>query len=444
VNGSRLRVSSLRARLLFAALTWIAIAVPIGGIALAFSFRSVVSEDFDNRLRDALLTLIGAVEVTPGGALTLARPLNDDRFEQVYSGWYWIVDSQRDPPLRSRSLWDLPFAVVPQAVSATAQLRTLEDRSGNSVRVAEQTVELSGLNSPVTFAITGNLAQLSSATRDFNRLLWLSLIALATGLIIAIVTQVSFGLRPLQRVASEVERIRTRQQTHLQTTGLSDIDLLVNQVNTLIDHDRAQLERSRGNAADLAHALKTPLAILRTSFDGAQHEEQRTQLDSVQRLIDRQLARAASSGPRPGVVTDVENTLKGMIDGLRRMHASRALQLGYTCAPGLQFAGDAEDLQEMLGNVLDNACKWARTRVLVKAALAEGELSVVVDDDGPGMTDAEASQATARGQRFDEQTPGTGLGLAIVSDLIEMYEGSIELSRGELGGTRVTLRLPSI
>ena len=444
MNGSRLRANSLRARLLLAALAWIVIAIPIGGVALAFSFRSVVADEFDDRLRSHLLTLIGAVEVAPDGALALVQALNDDRFEQVYSGWYWIVAPEGDTPLRSRSVWDLPFEVAPQRVSATPQFRTFEDASDNAVRIAQQTVRLPGRSAPVTFAVSGNLEQVNDAVRDFNRLLWLSLFALGVGLVVAIVTQVSFGLRPLKRVAQEIERIRGRKQTHLRETGLSDIDLFVKQVNTLIDHDRAQLERSRGNAADLAHALKTPLAILRSSFSGAEHDEQRAQLDDVQRLIDRQLARAASAGPRPGVVTNVADTLRAMVTGMHRMYASRALQLDFTCSPGVQFAGDAEDLQEMLGNLLDNACKWARTRVLVTAVLKDERLVVTVEDDGPGMTDAQASRATTRGQRFDEQTPGTGLGLAIVSDILAMYEGSMELSHSDLGGARVCLRLPAV
>jgi len=219
--------------------------------------------------------------------------------------------------------------------------------------------------------------------------------------------------------------------------------VLVEQINTLIDHDRQQLERSRGNAADLAHALKTPLAILRSSFKGHEHDEQRAQLDTVQRLIDRQLARAASAGPRPGLATEVGPILHALIEGMRRMHAGRQLALSYECPHGLSFAGDAEDLEEMLGNVLDNACKWARTRVDARALLAGNRLRITIDDDGPGMNETEAQRSTERGQRFDEKMPGSGLGLAIVSDLTEMYRGGLDIARSPLGGTRVTLELPA-
>jgi signal transduction histidine kinase len=436
------RIGSLRVRLFVAALVWLAIAIPLGGIALAVSFRTITAEDFDDRLQDLLLMLIGSAEVRPSGEIALARSFPDPRFDQVYSGWYWIVVSG-DQTLRSRSLWDQPFPLEPRTASTQAIKRTFVDAAGADVRIVERTVELPGASHPATFAVTGNLEQLHAEVRSFDRLLWLSLIVLGAGLLLAVASQVAIGLRPLRAVAREIDRIRIGQQSHLSATGLREIDVLVEQINTLIDHDRKQLERSRGNAADLAHALKTPLAILRSSFQGPEHDEQRAQLDTVQRLIDRQLARAASAGPRPGLAAEVEPILRALIDGMGRMHAERRLELAYESAPGLRFAGDTEDLEEMLGNVLDNACKWARTRVRASAAVAGNELRITIDDDGPGMNDIESQRATERGLRFDEKTPGSGLGLAIVSDLTQMYGGRLEISRSPLGGTRVALQLPA-
>jgi signal transduction histidine kinase len=428
--------------LFVAALVWLAIAIPLGGVALALSFRAVTAEDFDDRLQDLLLMLIGSAEVHATGDIALARTFPDPRFEQVYSGWYWVVDDG-DKTLHSRSLWDQPFPLEPRTGSTQVIKRTFVDAAGADVRIVERTVELPGASRPVTFAVTGNLKEVQSEVRSFDRLLWLSLIVLGAGLLTAVASQVAIGLRPLRAVAREIDRIRTGQQTHLNATGLREIDVLVEQINTLIDHDRQQLERSRGNAADLAHALKTQLAILRSSFKGHEHDEQRAQLDTVQRLIDRQLARAASAGPRPGLATEVGPILHALIEGMRRMHAGRQLALSYECPHGLSFAGDAEDLEEMLGNVLDNACKWARTRVDARALLAGNRLRITIDDDGPGMNETEAQRSTERGQRFDEKMPGSGLGLAIVSDLTEMYRGGLDIARSPLGGTRVTLELPA-
>jgi signal transduction histidine kinase len=425
-----------------AALVWLAIAIPLGGIALALSFRTITAEDFDDRLQDLLLMLIGSAEVRTSGEIALARSFPDPRFEQVYSGWYWVV-VHGDQTLRSRSLWDQPLPLEPRVTTTQAIKRTYVDAAGANVRIVERTVELPGASRPVTFAVAGNLKEVHAEVRSFDRLLWLSLIVLGAGLLIAVASQVVIGLRPLRAVAREIDRIRTGQQSHLNATGLREIDVLVEQINTLIDHDRKQLERSRGNAADLAHALKTPLAILRSSFQGPEHDEQRVQLDTVQRLIDRQLARAASAGPRPGLATKVEPILRALIDGMRRMHADRQLALSYECPRGLSFAGDAEDLEEMLGNVLDNACKWACTRVDARAAATGNALRITIDDDGPGMNEAEAQRAIERGQRFDERMPGSGLGLAIVSDLTQMYHGNLALARSPLGGTRVTLELPA-
>jgi len=434
-------LGSLRARLLVTALLWIVIAIPVGGIALALSFRAVVAEGFDDRLRATLLMLIGATEMTPDDRVTIARPLGDDRFDQVYSGWYWLIAPEGDTPLRSRSLWDLPDAQLLREAGSTPTLRTFVDASGNEIRAIAQRVLLPKRTRPVTFIVTGNLEQVQRDARDFNRLLWLALITSGAGLVVAIVIHVAIGLRPLQRVAREVEQIRSGKLSQLGSSGLSEIDLLVSEVNTLIDHDRKQFERSRENAANLAHSLKTPLSILRATFEGAEHAEQREQLDTVQRLIDRQLARSASAGPRPGITTDVEPALHAIVNGLRRVHAARQLEISLECSPNLRFAGDGEDLEEILGNVLDNACKWARSRVVIATFSKAQRIIIRVDDDGPGMSDAEATRATERGLRFDEHVAGTGLGLAIVSDLVEMYRGRLTLGRSKIGGTRVEVEL---
>ena len=238
-------IASLRARLLLTALSWAIVAIPLGGVALALSFRSVIAEKFDDQLDSLLLLLIGSAETTPAGEILIARPLSDPRFQQAYSGWYWAIRSGDETVLRSRSLWDLPFNPDDAPVSATPRRRTIPDLLGAELRVAEQTVTLPGVPSPVTFAVAGDLASLHEEARDFNRLLWLSLLALGAGLVLAVATQVSLGLKPLRRVAQDIERIRTGDARQLSNTGLREIDALVHEVNTLIDQERAQLERAR-------------------------------------------------------------------------------------------------------------------------------------------------------------------------------------------------------
>jgi signal transduction histidine kinase len=435
------RVRSLRRRLVITALVWVVIAVPIGGFALAFAFREVVNNNFDERLTATLLLLIGSTEGTADGEVAVARPLTEQRFQEIYSGWYWVI-THADQRLHSRSAWDLPLAPKAANISGVPRLRTTGDSLGNQLRIAEQTVAIPGVTAPVTFAVAGDLAGLQNEVRGFDRLLWLSLLALAAGLALAIVTQVTIGLRPLRRVADEVESVRAGRKQSLDEVGLHEIDRLVAQVNTLIDQDRRLVERARANAADLAHSLKTPLALLRTSFDD-ENDERLQHVRAIQRTIEWQFARAASTGPRQGVVTEVKAAAEALGAGMRKLHAARNLDIVIDVAADIRFAGDTEDLEEMLGNVLDNACKWTRSRVRLNAVRVNDKLRIEVTDDGPGMTAAQAAIASERGQRFDENTDGSGLGLAIVHDLAAIYGGSLQLGRSTSGGTLATIVLPA-
>lgn len=435
------RAGSLRRRLIATALVWVVIAVPMGGVALAYAFREVVNHNFDERLTDTLLLLIGATESQADGSVVIARPLSDPRFEKVYSGWYWLI-AYGDRQLHSRSLWDLALEPQPESVSGVPRLRTMRDALGHELRVAEQTVTMPGVGTPVTFAVAGDLSSLREEVRGFDRLLWSALLVLSAGLVIAIVVQVTVGLRPLRRVAAGIEQVRTGAKPSLDPVGLHEIDTLVSQINTLIEQDRRLVERARANAADLAHSLKTPLALLRTSFNDEQDERLRY-VRTIQRTIEWQLARAASTGPLQGVRTEVASVAHALVGGMRKLHAARGLKIDASVADNVRFAGDREDLEEMLGNLLDNACKWARARVHLTALRNEQQVVIQVEDDGPGMTDVQAHMASERGRRFDERIEGQGLGLAIVQDLVALYGGDLHIDRASLGGARVTLRLPA-
>lgn len=427
---------------MLAALAWVAVAIPIGGGGLALSFRNTLADSFDERLTSLLRILLGSAEIGPSGAIVLARPIGDPRFEQVYSGWYWTISHDSRNALRSRSLWDLEFAAKQAPVSATPRLRNVQDALGKRLRVAEQTVDLPGIAVPVTFTVAGDLASLEEDARDFNRLLWLSLIVLGAGLVLAVLAQVSFGLRPLRKVTANIERVRVGAAQTLKTTGTRELDTLVEEINTLLDQNRRTLDRARANAADLAHALKTPLSVVRSAM-AQEHSEDLVHVEAMQRIIDRHLARAASAGPRRGVTTAVRPVVEALMRGMAKIHSERALSFDTHVADGAIFAGDAEDLEEMLGNLLDNACKWARSRVAIRVATQSQRLQVSIEDDGPGISAEQQSLSVERGQRFDEATPGTGLGLAIVTDLAALYGGALALGASPLGGAKAELQLPA-
>jgi signal transduction histidine kinase len=414
-----------------------------GGWALTYSFRTTAQHAFDARLTSLLNVLIGSVEVGANGELQLARNVGDPQFDRVYSGWYWLVIDGGAARLRSRSLWDLALPAPTPAVSATPRLQSLRDPLGRDVRVAAQSVLLPGKSEPVTFILTGDLDVLRAEYRQFDWMLRTALGALALGLLIAVFVQIHFGLRPLRRLAHEVQSVRTGDTDHLPSSGTRELDLLVDQVNSLIEHNRRVVERARSSASDLAHALKTPLAIMQSVEPGSPDasSEQREQIAAMERIVTRHLARASAAGPGRRTKTLIAPLIDELTRGLGRVHADRQLEVLRELPADLSYAADREDLEEMIGNLVENAYKWARRRIQVRALHDADRLALIVEDDGPGI-DGDPARAIERGTRLDETTPGSGLGLSIVTDIASIYGGSLRLESSALGGLKAVLQLP--
>jgi signal transduction histidine kinase len=419
-----------------------------GGWALTYSFRTTAQNAFDARLTSLLNVLIGLVEVDARGQLELARSIGDPQFDRVYSGWYWLVIEGDATRLRSRSLWDLTLPVPTPGVSATPHVEAMRDPLGRDVRTVAQSVLLPGKNAPVTFVVTGDLDVLRAEYRQFDWMLRIALGALALGLLIAVLVQVHFGLRPLRRLAHDVQSVRTGNADHLPSSGTRELDLLVDQVNSLIEHNRHVVERARASASDLAHALKTPLAIMQSVEPGSPDasREQREQIAAMERMVTRHLARASAAGPGRRTKTPIAPIVEELTRGLGRVHADRQLEVARDLPTNLTYAADREDLEEMIGNLIENAYKWARSRIRIAAIVDSDQvdseqLVLIVEDDGPGI-DGDPSRAIARGTRLDETTPGSGLGLSIVTDIASIYGGQLRLEPSPLGGLRATLCLP--
>lgn len=431
---------SLRARLVAGAIAWVLCASLIGGMWLSYAFESTAEEVFDSRLASLVAILIGLVDARPGGELHLARDIGDPEFERVYSGWYWVVKANGTTRLRSRSLWDLDLPSPEFLPSATPRVWTARDSLGRELRVAAQSVLIPGADQPLTFMVTGDAELLQAEARRFNWVLRGALAALGIGLILAILIQVTFGLRPLQRLAKQAEAVRSGASDQLARTGTPEIDALVDEVNSLIRHNRQVIERSRTSAADLAHALKTPLAILQSQDVHASLD--REQLAAMERIITRHLARAATIGPGRHAAVAIAPILEDLRRGLSRVYADKDIHVVAAVNASLSCAADREDLEEILGNLMENAFKWARSSIRASADRIGQQLHIVVEDDGPGIDHEDAAHAAQRGTRFDERTPGTGLGLSIVTDVAAIYGGSLQLSRSDLGGLRAEVMLP--
>ena len=266
------------------------------------------------------------------------------------------------------------------------------------------------------------------------------------------VRQVRKGFAPLTTLRARLADVTAGRETRLDGRYPAEVQPLVDELNTLLSDRERRVSRALARAGDLAHGLKTPLAVLAQEADRPEADSVPAmaglvgqQVDRMQRQIDRHLAhaRAAATGATPGARCDVLAAAEGLVRTLRRLHADRSVALDLRVPSDLVVRAQREDLEEMLGNVLDNACKWARTRVEIGAAYADHCVRITTDDDGAGVEPAMWDAVLQRGVRADEAAPGTGLGLAITRELAEVYGGNVTLGRSSLGGLRVTLDLPA-
>ena len=444
-----MRRNSLALRLVASAALWCALLLSAGGYALSALFADTIETSFDARLMVLLEGVVAGTEVDADGALQLRPQLGEPRFDQPYSGWYWQIQRRGDdqPLARSASLWDHSLTLALPEAEAIAQHDAIGPQ-GMSLRLVVREIRLPGTEEPFLFGVAGDREEIVAQTLRFNRLLGLSLGGLFLGLLIAILVQVRFGLEPLRRMRRSLAAIRAGRARRLEGEFAEEIRPLAAELNGLLDHSEALVERARTHVGNLAHGLKTPLAVLTNEVarqGGPFAEVVGRQVGIMRHQVEHHLARArtVATARLLGARTEVAPVLSDLVRTLTRSHADRGVAIDSRCGEALAFLGARQDLEEMLGNLLDNACKWARARVEIEA-VAEGErLIVTVDDDGPGLPSERRIEVLERGRRLDERVPGTGLGLAIVADLAEIYGGAIALDAAPAGGLRVRLTLPA-
>ena len=460
-----MRRNSLAFRLISSAAVWSVIVLLFTGITLSSLFRSAVERNFDARLQAYFDGLIANIELDESGSLTEAGSVGDARFDLPLSGWYWQVGAGGavvNTMLTSRSLLDQTLALDKSAVdSATAwQLKRfyLKGPEDQSLRVISQDIQLAGSARPYSFTVAGNSDELETEISTFNNTLFIALSIMGLGVVLAALIQVRFGLQPLRIFQQSLSNIRTGHQTRLSGTFPDEVQPLADELNALLEANEAVVKRARTHVGNLAHALKTPLSVIINEVQASGHplagkiEEQADMMrDQVNLYLDR--ARMASRGRALGVITEVRPVIDGLVRTLTRLNRDSTLEVAVACDAERKFRGEKQDLEETIGNLLENAFKWANSMIGISVtsdtdageAVAEGRswLRFVVEDDGPGLKDHQKADALKRGRRLDETTPGSGLGLSIVVELVTLYGGRIELHDSDLGGLRVELLLPA-
>lgn len=449
-------LNSIAFRLVATAALWIAVALVAGGFLLANLFREPLEEAFEQRLRFILQSLVSNTEIDGNGEVTEPTTLSEPRFFTQYSGLYWQVGNATDNRIlsRSRSMWDFELPVSPPPDKASTEYQyTIDGPLGQKLRVLELFVTEEDVTSTFVFAVAADIEEFVVAVDAFNRTLVFSLSALGLGLLIAVVAQVYYGLLPLQRIRSALADVREGRAERLEGRFPTEVEPLAAELNGLVVHTTEVLARARAHVGNLAHGLKTPLAVLANEGDNPTAEMRtivRQQADLMRRQVEHYLSRTRAIGnvPLPRSHTELLPVMQAMARTMEKIYAGSRLTLQVDCEPGLTFRGEQHDLEEMLGNLTDNACKWAHSKVHIaaksQAATGSGGLrvTITVDDDGPGVDPALRPYLFDRGRRADESKPGSGLGLSIVRDIAALYGGASELSDSPLGGLRATLNLP--
>jgi signal transduction histidine kinase len=451
------RFNSLSVRLIAAAAIWSVVALAAAGLILTSLYRQTVERAFDERLGVYLQTLIGNLASQGPNAPSDPGNLGEQRFELVYSGWYWQVRLPNNGPVLLTSTSLVSDTLDASRASATNTVNGITSGAmvgpeDQSLRFIDRTIILPAATFDVLIA--GDAGELGRQIAAFRNSVIITMAAFGIGLIAAILIQIRWGLRPLDRVRLGLAGLRSGKEERFEGPFPSEIEPLARELNALLESNQQIIERARTQVGNLAHALKTPLSVItnearsnRSPFAdkiAEQAELMRTQVNSY---LDR--ARIAARSTVIGAITEVEPVVARLARAMRRIHDDKGLSIIESVPAGARFKGEQQDLEEILGNLVDNACKWARSKVAILVdytpapdQLSDAKLVFRIDDDGPGLTEEQRAEATRRGKRLDESKPGSGLGLSIVTDLVALYGGKFRLARSPHGGLRAEIELP--
>jgi len=456
-----MRGSSLATRLFLSATAWLVVILAITGVVLSSVYKGATERAFDRRLNLYLRTLIAEVATPDEPPDRQFQSLGEPLFDLPLSGWYWQItrtDTEKSDARSSRSLWDkkLPKLEEQGAELTAAGIRIayVDGPEGQNLRMVERPVDL-GADGKFLVSVAGDASEIFDETRSFDYYLGGTFTALGIVLLLTTVFQVRFGLAPLKRISESIADIRSGRAERLEGEFPVEIAPLARETNALIDANREIVERARTHVGNLAHAIKTPLSVIVNEasahasdpFAEKVMEQADVMRDQVAHHLER--ARIAARVSIVGTVTEVAPAIEALRRTMEKIHRDRGIAIEARADPSAKFRGERQDLEEMVGNLVDNACKWAASRVLVEVLVeskghAGPRLRIIVDDDGRGLSEAERAQVSRRGKRLDESKPGSGLGLSIVVDLAALYGGSLAFASAPIGGFRAELVLPGV
>jgi signal transduction histidine kinase len=457
----RILPNSLAYRLLAMTALWTAFALLVTGLILSTIFRANTQRDFERILQAHTYNLMGAIDVDEQGRLSGAPNLGDPRFLTPLSGWYWSVSTAEKPQLallHSSSvaadavelleLVDVPFD------DQFRRMSTATDSHGNVIRQLEAQLLVGEDSTLYQVLVAGNTKDIEDAMTQFNQALVLFFLLFGAGTIVATYFVIRIGLKPLSSATRALHDVREGLRDQLDSQYPSEIQPLAGEINALVSSNRSIVDRARTQVGNLAHAVKTRLAVILNEVRGADDETSRLigeQAELMKSQVQTYLDRARIAAQRNVIVsrTPVLPVLTKLVRVMTRLAPSISFEVG-SCDELLNFRGEEQDLEEILGNLLENASRFAGTKVHIAVETVSSDhrftnhFMIEVGDDGPGLNRAERKLALERGKRLDESQPGSGLGLAIVRDIATEYGGFFELEDSESGGLKAVIILPKV
>lgn len=442
--------NTLTLRLLLTSSIWVILTLVATDLLLVHLFRSHLERRFDAFLFDQLQGNIAATEISPhDGSLQMTWSPSNLRFHSPLSGWYWQIIKNGKLLAKSRSLWNHRMTTNDPAIGSGLQHQNIVGPAGGQLRALSEKVTLPDSNAYFTFVVAGPLSNIDQDVQQFSKMLMITLTVLGVGLLGAVFLQIRFGLRPLRQLKIALTETRAGRAARLPESFPIEIQPVVSELNALLDHNTALLKRARTQTANLAHALKNPLTVLKNEAREIQGERRQILQDQIKGMTDsvnRYLskARAAGAGGLLRTRIQVAPLAEDLRFSMDHLYKEKNLHINLSGLEDCYFQGDRHDLEEMLGNLLDNACKWAQKRVEVHGERNNGCWRLIVEDDGTGISEEQLTLALQRGRRLDETTPGHGLGLNIVHEIVVLYGGALNLHHSPLGGVRASLEWPAV
>jgi signal transduction histidine kinase len=441
---------SLRLRLVFISVSVFLTVLALFAWQLSYMFEQHVERRIFRELDNHLGQLITLLRKNDKGRIVLSRPLSDPRFSQPYSGLYWQINDETGVRGRSRSLWDYALDVKPDMPGrGLVHEYTLKGPEGGPLYAVVRAVWLDLGDGEKRYVITvaQDHREISAAVAEFSSDLIWGIVMLLAVLLLALAVQVWLGLRPLDHLRRQVAEIRAGRRERLGEGTISELQPLIEEINALLAAQARNMQRARSRASDLAHGMKTPLSILaaqsrKLSRMGLRDvaQEIHRQVQALRQHVERELARAKIHGLRTGRprTTRARPQIEAIVQALAPLRAEDPVEWHLDIAPDATVPMERGDFLEIAGNILENACKWARRHVRVRVETdAAGRVHLVVEDDGPGVPESQHAEIFKRGKRLDESVQGTGLGMAIVHDVIDSYGYGIAFHRSPLGGLGV-------